>query len=347
MVEHDAGVGRGHAVHFGARNPDAVDDVEPRSEQARALEVADQRAAVLREQLARDQRLAPGLVDVGVDGEIVLVRRARRSLPASSGVQRCGANGATAQCTVPTGRMALELVLEVVELLAHGQRLGAEHLLHVGRQAVLVADHGDRRNVPDHGREHDAQPDVAVGVDSTTSVYSSFERREAEHVLHGGDAAAQRFECADQRARAHLLLAAVLPHRQRVEQPEFERQLLEQTAAQGVVGVIVRIDEPGHDQLARRVDDLMRPVGSQVRADRDDIAAVDQDVGDRRPVDVAVVVVDLSASHQQLLRVRHRVISFLVSSAGSGRTSSIAGARALHQPSTCCWYFSRWRSSSS
>ena len=95
---------------------------------------------------------------------------------------------------------------------------------------VLVAHHGDRRHVPDHRREHHAQPDLAIGVDHDVGV-RLVERDEAQHVLHGGDAAAQRLQRADQRARAHLLLAAVGAHRQRVEQPDLERQLLEQSAA--------------------------------------------------------------------------------------------------------------------
>ena len=101
MVEHDARAGGRHAVHFWARYPDAVNDVEPRSEQAGVVEIADQRSVVLREQLARDQGLTPGLVDVGVDRRGRACARARRSLPAFVGVQRCGANGAMAQCWVP------------------------------------------------------------------------------------------------------------------------------------------------------------------------------------------------------------------------------------------------------
>ena len=68
--------------------------------------------------------------------------------------------------------------------------------------------------------------------------------------------------------------------------------------------MIVRIDQAGHDQPSRRVDHLVLAVGCQIAADRDDFAVFDQDVGDRRLMDVAVMVVDLAAADQQFFRVR-------------------------------------------
>ena len=139
--------------------------------------------------------------------------------------------------------------------------------------------------------------DLAVGVDHDVGV-GIVERDQPQHVLHAGDAAADRFQRADQRARPHLLLAAVGAHRQRVEQPHFQRQLLEQAAAERVVGMVVRVDQAGDDELAARIDHLC-VVGREIGADRDDVAVLDQDVGDLRLVDVAVVVVDLAAADQQ------------------------------------------------
>ena len=206
------------------------------------------------ELLARDQHLAARLVDMGVDRQVVLggklgaalqhrgraaLRRERRQRP----VQRAA------------GGMPAELVLEIVELVADRTAGGAEHLLHVGRQVVLVPHHRDRRHVPYHGREHHAQPDLAVGVDHDVGV-GVVERDQPQHVLHAGDAAADRLQRADQRARPHLLPAAVGAQRQRVEQPHFQRQLLEQAAAERVVGMVVRVDEAGDDELAARVDHL-------------------------------------------------------------------------------------------
>ncbi len=299
MVEHDAGVGRRHLLHLAARDPDAVHDVEPRPEQARALEIADERALVLGELIARDQHLAARLVDVRIDREVVLLgklraafqhfrraalRRERRNRP----VQRAG-------CGMP-----LELMLEIIELLADRQRLVAHHLLHVGRQHVLVAHHADRRDVGHHGRKDDADAGLAISRDDDVGVFI-VEGIEPQHVLQRGDAAVERLDRADERARAHLLLAAVRPHRHRVEEPHLERQLFEHAAAERVVRMVVRVDEPGDDEAPGRVDHV-RAVRREIAADRDDVAALDQDVGVRRPVHVAVVVIDLAAADQQSVR---------------------------------------------
>src|SRR5262249_38860467 len=109
---------------------------------------------------------------------------------------------------------------------------------------------------------------------------------------------------AHQSACAHFVLAAVGSHRQGVEQPHFQRQLLEQAAAQHIMRMIVRIDEPGHDQPSGCIDDFVRAVGKKIGADRMYLVVFDQDVGDRRLMDVALVVVNLAASDQRSLR-RH------------------------------------------
>jgi hypothetical protein len=255
---------------------------------------------VVREQVARDQHLTARLVDVGIDGKVVFVgelgaalqhlgraalRREWRDRP----VQRAA------------GRMAFELVLEIVELLADRPRLVSQHFLHRGRQAVPVADHADRRDVPDHGREHDANPRLAIGGNNDIGLLIG-ERNKPQHVLHGGDAAPQALQRAHQGARTYLLLAAIGPHRQRVEQPYFQRQLLEQAATEHVMGMVVRVDESGHDQASGRIDDLVHAVEGKIATDRKYPVVLDQDVGDRRLMDITLVVVHLTAADQRALR---------------------------------------------
>ena len=62
--------------------------------------------------------------------------------------------------------------------------------------------------------------------------------------------------------------------------------------------MVVRIDQTGHHQPPGGVDDLVLALGREVHPDRNDIAAFDQDVGNGRVMDVAVVVVDMSTPHQ-------------------------------------------------
>jgi hypothetical protein len=63
--------------------------------------------------------------------------------------------------------------------------------------------------------------------------------------------------------------------------------------------MIVRIDQPGHDQASGRIDDVVRNLGGKIGANRHDFVVFDQDVRDSRLMDIALVVVDLSASDQR------------------------------------------------
>src|SRR5262245_20245718 len=89
--------------------------------------------------------------------------------------------------------------------------------------------------------------------------------------------------------------------------------------------MIVGIDEPGHDQPPRCIDDFVHDVGRNIDADRKYLVVFDQDVGDRRLMDVARVVVDLAPSDQRSFR-RH--LSSVLRSSASGRNSASAAAPA-------------------
>ena len=63
--------------------------------------------------------------------------------------------------------------------------------------------------------------------------------------------------------------------------------------------MVVRVDGAGHHQPVGGVDDFVAAVNREIAADRDDVAVLDQNIGDRGLMDVAIVIVDLSAADQQ------------------------------------------------
>ena len=109
------------------------------------------------------------------------------------------------------------------------------------------------------------------------------------------------------------------------------------------MGMVVRVDQAGHHQPPGCIDHLVLAVAREVRSDRDDIAALDQDVGNRRVVDVALMVVDLSTPNQQLCRACHDVKSLLIDCRLARRallwlaTGNTPAATCRQRPlSTCC-----------
>src|SRR6516225_5876345 len=100
----------------------------------------------------------------------------------------------------------------------------------------------------------------------------------------------RRHSSAPTKVRAHLILAALGSHRQGVEQPYFQWQLLEQPATQHIMRMIMRIDESGHDQSSGGIDDLVHVVGCKIGADRKDFVVFDQNIGDRRLMDITFMV---------------------------------------------------------
>src|SRR5215217_7413247 len=63
--------------------------------------------------------------------------------------------------------------------------------------------------------------------------------------------------------------------------------------------MVMGIDEPGDYQPSRRVDDFIHAVAWQVGAHRNDLVVFDQDIGDRRLMDIPIMVVDLAALNQR------------------------------------------------
>jgi len=71
--------------------------------------------------------------------------------------------------------------------------------------------------------------------------------------------------------------------------------------------MVVGIDETGQHESPGCVDHLMLAAGRDVGADRRDPAVLDADIGDRRVMHIAVVVVDLPPAYQQLRRGYHQL----------------------------------------
>ena len=147
-------------------------------------------------------------------------------------------------------------------------------------------------------REHHAHAGLLVGrqhgVDSGVVL-----RHHGEEILDGGDAVAQRLGGAEQRAQPYLAQRAVaVVAGIGVQRPDVEGHLLEQALRQHVMGVIVRVHHAGDDELAPGVDHLDAGLRRNRGRDALDRFAIDQKVGDRRLMHVAIVIVDAPAADQ-------------------------------------------------
>jgi hypothetical protein len=88
-----------------------------------------------------------------------------------------------------------------------------------------------------------------------------------------------------------------------MQRPDIEGHILKQALRQHVIGMIMGVDEAGDDELAARLDrfggDTFRFHVLARRRHRGDARTHDQDVADRRIVDIAIMVVDACAADQQ------------------------------------------------
>ena len=181
-----------------------------------------------------------------------------------------------------------------------------------GDHLVPERDRLDAGHVGNLKGEDAADADIVVGLQHGIEVLF-VERVDRRQILHGGDAAAQAFDRSQQGAGADLGRAALrVARRQRAQNPQLERDGFEAALQEHVVRMIVRIDEAGNDQLFSGVDRL----GDRARAelghrllrrngfgepgpDGSNRAVDDQDVRDRRLIDIALVIVNAPALDQQ------------------------------------------------
>ena len=127
---------------------------------------------------------------------------------------------------------------------------------HVGRQERLDIE---SRDVPNRDGEHHANADLRIGGEDGVERLLVL-RHEGVHVLDGGGAVPQAFHRTQQRSCAKLGLASLAPiGRLRMQRPDVERHVLEPALREHVVGMVVRVDEAGDEQLAVAVDDGSAP----------------------------------------------------------------------------------------
>jgi hypothetical protein len=180
-------------------------------------------------------------------------------------------------------------------------------LSRADRAADLVPIWHRLRRHPIRDLEPERHPDPCVRVSRQRGVHLFAERtRDRHHVLHGRDAVHEAVGRSEKRPQPHVgggrrrVVAGSA-----VEAPDVEGHLLEKPAQEHVVRMIVRVDKAGNHQMAGRVDRRRRIVHGDVRADLDDAAAPDEDIRDRRLVNVAVEIEDPPAPDEKVPRRAH------------------------------------------
>ena len=152
--------------------------------------------------------------------------------------------------------------------------------------------------IPRGDREHDADAGLCIGRQHGVDIRFLL-RLDGQKILDRGDAVAQGFRGADEGAQAHLLVGSPTEAlRIRVHHPDVEGQFFEQPLRHHVMRMVVCVHEPRNDELAGGVEDFDAGLRRNMRRDTFDDCAMDQDVGDRRLVDVAVVVIDPGATNE-------------------------------------------------
>ena len=257
-VEDDARPGRGNRGDLFVAEPDAVRQCEARSEQADALQKSDQRTAEGLEAAPCVQRLGARDVDVRVDRKVVLAGELGQAVE-----QVVAAAFRTRRSDRPGREPAF---VAAAKQFVHD----AERIWDLGRRrrtAEGIAQRLGRNDFPPighciHGRavrhlqaENHPQSRFAVGRAHDVDL-ADRERPHGQHILRGGDAAADAFDGPQQRAQADLLVAAGrIGTRQRVQDPVLQDTRVEAAFEKDVMRMIVRVDKARHHQLAARIDD--------------------------------------------------------------------------------------------
>ena len=163
----------------------------------------------------------------------------------------------------------LDLRGDEIELIA-GFAVGARDAL-ADRLRQVFGD--ERRNIESSAvargdREHDADAGFLVGrqhrIDKSLVL-----RHQREKILDRRDAVAEMLGGADQRSKPHLLEGTrPVARRIGVDGPDIEGHFLEQALRHHVMRMIMGVDEPRHDELARGIDDFDAGFGRQIRPDR-------------------------------------------------------------------------------
>ena len=107
-----------------------------------------------------------------------------------------------------------------------------------------------------------------------------FEVDDRHHVLDGGDAVEEAFDCMGPRSDRDLFGRTWRPVEGECDRaPGFERHLLEQSPQQGIVRMTMRVDKARrHDQSARVEGSRRLSAAPRLVAQRDDDLVLDKDV---------------------------------------------------------------------
>ena len=170
--------------------------------------------------------------------------------------------------------------------------------------------------------------------------------REDVVVVEHGRAARQR-ELREPGARRRVLRLRVdsRPHRVELAQPAEEVGLLRAGSREGLVQVVVRVDEAGSDERSREVDALVGS-GSVPAPTDDDLAAVDEEPAGLVLGSLVVAGRDPAAgverrhtasgtSSKRSTSTRPRSVIFRCGMTDSARNASVRNGVAPDQPSSC------------
>ena len=145
---------------------------------------------------------------------------------------------------------------EEVELPFRLCRAGKERMQLLRKHLLPVGNRLQPSPIGILQAEDDPDADLLVSLHDRVEV-PVLERIEGEHVLDRGDPGTKAFQTAQQCARAHLLdRARRILRRQGIETPALERDLLERAFGQNIVGVVVRVDKSGQDEMPARVQHI-------------------------------------------------------------------------------------------
>jgi hypothetical protein len=136
-------------------------------------------------------------------------------------------------------------------------------------------------------------------------------RHERVHILKSRDAIPYAFEGAQKGANTELRPASWPKIGWlRVQRPDVEGHVLKKAFGQHVIGMVMRVDEPGNDELPARFNhprfvrdrgvahDFLLELAIIVRRGHgDDSRASDKDVAHRGIVDVSIMVIDTAATN--------------------------------------------------
>ncbi len=241
----DTGRGRGHEVHLGVVEVDAVRVPDVLAGPAEVLHEVD---GTLAERLQAEMFLVDGLGDVSVKTHSVLSRELGRG----SHQLRRHREGRARRHSDSRHRAGLRVVV------------ARDHRLGVGEDRVLLLDHPVRRQAAFRlAQRHRA----STGVESQAQLQHRLDQRLEDsrpavrkHVVvvgRKGAAAQEQTRRGGVCSNPNRVGVDARPYRVKRPQPLEQRSVRRVTTRRPLVHVVVRVDEARHDHAVRGVDHLV------------------------------------------------------------------------------------------